>query len=79
MPAFAGAVTSSRSSPTDLAGADVLRGRIATAVADQCSTPDGRPLSIRLGAAELEAGMSPEELVDRADLDLLEAKGRVEA
>jgi diguanylate cyclase (GGDEF)-like protein len=64
---------------SDLAGADILRGRVMTAVADQCTTPDGQPLSIRLGAAQLEPGMTPAELVDRADLDLLEAKGRVGA
>lgn len=63
----------------DLAGADVLRGRVGAAVADRCSTPDGEPLSIRLGAALLEPGMTPDELVARADLDLLDAKARVRA
>jgi diguanylate cyclase (GGDEF)-like protein len=61
---------------TDLAGADVLRGRIAQAVADDCAAPDGRPLSLRLGVAHLEPGMTPEVLLERADHDLLAAKQR---
>lgn len=41
-----------------------------------CSTPDGNPLTIRCGAAQLERGMDGRELLDRADLQLLAAKGQ---
>lgn len=61
---------------TELAGVDILRGRVAEAVRGRCSTPDGRPLSVSLGGAQLDPGMSPEELVDRADIDLLAAKAQ---
>lgn len=60
----------------DLAGADVLRRRIAEAVRDGCQTPDGKPLSVRFGAAQLEPGMRAQELWERADLDLLAAKAQ---
>jgi len=60
----------------DLAGADVLRGRIAEAVRDGCQTPDGKPLNVRFGAAQLEPGMRAQELWERADLDLLAAKAQ---
>ena len=59
---------------TDVAGADALRGRLNEAVADGWSTPDGRPLSICLGAAQLEPDMTPDTLVVCADLNLLAAK-----
>jgi diguanylate cyclase (GGDEF)-like protein len=58
----------------DETGADVLRMRVADAVGQRCSTPDGRSLSVRLGAAQLREEITGEELVARADLDLIAAK-----
>jgi diguanylate cyclase (GGDEF)-like protein len=61
---------------TDLGGADVLRGRVVEAVGEACTTPHGRPLSLRLGAAELGPGMDADELMTQADIDLLAAKSQ---
>ncbi len=60
---------------TDAAGAAPLCARISEAVSESCSAPDGRPLSVRHGAAELREGASVDELVTEADLDLIAAKG----
>jgi diguanylate cyclase (GGDEF)-like protein len=48
--------------------------RIQSTVAEHCSLHDGSALTLRFGAAELEAGQSPEDLVAAADAALLEAK-----
>ncbi|MGI8592908.1 MAG: GGDEF domain-containing protein [Solirubrobacteraceae bacterium] len=59
---------------TDAAGAWPLCARVTNAVSERCSAPDGRPLSVRLGAAELRDGISVDELVTEADLELIVAK-----
>lgn len=64
---------------TELAGAEALSSRVADAVRAECATPDGGPLSIRLGAAQLEPGMNGHELLERADLALLTGKGSATA
>ncbi len=52
------------------AGADRLGQRLREFVAVACKRPDGESLLVRYGAAQLESGMSAEELVARADLSL---------
>jgi diguanylate cyclase (GGDEF)-like protein len=59
---------------TDAAGAEPLRARVTEAVSERCFAPDGRPLSVRLGAAALRDGISVDELVTEADLELIAAK-----
>jgi len=59
---------------TDAVGAEPLCARVGDAVSERCFAPDGRPLSVRLGAAELREGISVGELVTEADLDLIAAK-----
>jgi diguanylate cyclase (GGDEF)-like protein len=49
--------------------------RVQATVAEHSYLDDGSPLSVRFGAAELEAGQSAEDLVAAADAALLEAKG----
>jgi diguanylate cyclase (GGDEF)-like protein len=61
----------------DLAGAGVMRERLAQAISGRCRTPDGGSVSVCLGIAQLDQGMTAEDLVDRADLDLLSAKAMV--
>jgi diguanylate cyclase (GGDEF)-like protein len=61
----------------DIGGAGVMRERLGKAIAGRCQTPDGRPVGVSLGVAQLDATMSAEDLVDRADLDLLAAKAVV--
>lgn len=51
-------------------GADMLGERLRNFVSVACKRPDGEPLLIRYGTAQLEGGMSAEELVARADLSL---------
>jgi diguanylate cyclase (GGDEF)-like protein len=48
--------------------------RIAAPVEDSCSRPDGLPLTISFGVAELDGESSADELVGRADLALLSRK-----
>ncbi len=43
-------------------------------MAETCETPDGRPLGLTFGAAELEPGATAEDLLAAADLALLERK-----
>ena len=61
----------------DIGGAGVMRERLGKAIAGRCQTPDGHPVGVSLGVAQLDATMSAEDLVDRADLDLLSAKAVV--
>jgi len=49
--------------------------RVQATVAEHSYLDDGSPLSLRFGAAELEAGQSAYDLVAAADAALLEAKG----
>jgi len=51
-------------------GAEHLAERMRNFVAVRCRRPDGEPLLVRFGTAELEGDMSPTELVARADLAL---------
>jgi diguanylate cyclase (GGDEF)-like protein len=58
---------------TGLAAAREAATRAATAVQAQRG-PDGAPLSVSIGAAELRGGMSTDEVFAAADADLLAAK-----
>jgi diguanylate cyclase (GGDEF)-like protein len=58
----------------DLAEAQDVGRRIAAAVAERCSTPDGDPVGITLGAAEHAVGQSGSRLLAIADAALLAAK-----
>jgi diguanylate cyclase (GGDEF)-like protein len=60
----------------DLAITDEVAARVSKSVAASCKRPDGRPVEITVGTAELAEGESGEALIARADGLLLEAKGR---
>jgi diguanylate cyclase (GGDEF)-like protein len=59
---------------TDRAGADRLLARMAETVAQTCEAPDGHAVALTVGAATLEPGQSPEDLLAAADVSLLEQK-----
>lgn len=50
--------------------------RIRETVALSCRTPDGRPVRVTVGAAQLGPGQSGDELIARADAELLSGKQR---
>jgi diguanylate cyclase (GGDEF)-like protein len=54
--------------------ADEVLTRLADNVRESCAEPDGRPLEISWGTAELAAGASPEDVLAAADVALLEHK-----
>jgi diguanylate cyclase (GGDEF)-like protein len=58
----------------DLAEAEEVGARVAAAIADRCTTPDGTPITISLGAAEHTVGQSGNRLLAIADAALLAAK-----
>ena len=63
-----------------LPGADIetareVAERVSATVRATCTRPDGRPVRITVGLAELQEGESGEELVARADAELLGRKG----
>jgi diguanylate cyclase (GGDEF)-like protein len=62
-------------SGTDREGAQTLAMRLAVAVAN-CRRPDGEPILVRAGAAELRDGMDAAELVETADMALVTEKSR---
>ena len=55
-------------------GADGAVARIAAAISDRCATPDGRPISICWGIAELSRAVGPDDLLPQADLALMANK-----
>jgi diguanylate cyclase (GGDEF)-like protein len=61
---------------TDSEGALTLGDRIAELVGEACQRPDGDPIVIRCGVAELDGQMSASELMELADISLLGAKTR---
>jgi diguanylate cyclase (GGDEF)-like protein len=60
----------------DLATAREVSERVAAAVAAACTGPDGQPVRITVGIAELDAAETGEQMVVRADADLLDGKNR---
>jgi diguanylate cyclase (GGDEF)-like protein len=58
----------------DREAAGRVLGRMAASVGRACEAPDGRPVELTWGAAQLEPGGSAEELLAAADLALLERK-----
>jgi diguanylate cyclase (GGDEF)-like protein len=59
---------------TDARGAEDVAARIRRAVEQSCSRPDGSPISITSGWAELHENMTGQELLAAADLALRERK-----
>lgn len=53
-----------------------IRARVRETVALSCRTPDGRPVRVTVGAAQLGSGETGETLLARADAALLESKAR---
>jgi diguanylate cyclase (GGDEF)-like protein len=53
-----------------------VAARVAAAVASTCMRPDGRPVQITVGTAELGDSETGEQLVARADTQLLGGKNR---
>jgi diguanylate cyclase (GGDEF)-like protein len=60
----------------DLEEALEAAGRVASTVALSCRTPDGRPLRITVGAAEVAEGETGMDAFVRADAELLATKTR---
>jgi diguanylate cyclase (GGDEF)-like protein len=58
------------------AEADLIAERVAHTVAVGVSGPDGEPLRITIGVAELREGETGAEMTARADAELLRAKNR---
>ncbi|MEA2169988.1 MAG: hypothetical protein QOF76_3288 [Solirubrobacteraceae bacterium] len=58
----------------DLSEAIEIADRVRATVAEACRTPDGHPLRITVGAAELGPGDSGESALERADAELLARK-----
>jgi diguanylate cyclase (GGDEF)-like protein len=56
--------------------AAALAGRVEAAVSDTCRGPDGRPLSVVCGHAEIDGTATPAEAVAAADAVLLSLKRR---
>jgi diguanylate cyclase (GGDEF)-like protein len=59
---------------TGFEGAELALTRIASGVSGSCTTPEGRPVTVSWGVAEVAAGMGPRELLDQADLTLMVRK-----
>jgi diguanylate cyclase (GGDEF)-like protein len=59
---------------TPSGGASDLGERLEHIISEVCSRPDGTPLCVTTGHAELHAGMTGEELLAAADLALRERK-----
>lgn len=60
----------------DLDGAREIASRVQSTVALSCRTPEGRPLRITVGAAQLEPHETGADVLNRADALLLETKAR---
>lgn len=60
----------------DRAAAAAVAQRLRGVVARGCSRPDGQPLALGVGVAQLEDGMSTEELLVAADRQLFDYKAR---
>ncbi|HMC07495.1 MAG TPA: GGDEF domain-containing protein [Solirubrobacterales bacterium] len=58
----------------DAEGADSAVARIAAAVSERCTAPDGTPISVCWGIAELSAAVGPDDLLPQADLALMANK-----
>ena len=53
-----------------------ISDRVRETVALSCRTPDGRPVRVTVGAAQLGSGETGEDLLARADAALLDGKAR---
>jgi diguanylate cyclase (GGDEF)-like protein len=63
---------------TDIAGAEAASGLLAQSVRRSCADFDGTALTVSVGMAEIAAGMSVQELIARADMELMGRKRRPE-
>jgi diguanylate cyclase (GGDEF)-like protein len=61
------------------ASAEAVSQRLTEAVEDTCTAPDGEPIRLECGTAELEPGMDVAALMRVADLALLDRKAASEA
>ena len=61
---------------TDAEGAQRLAGRLGESVRRSCQRPDGEPVVICHGVAELRDDSNPSELVEMADIALASSKRR---
>ena len=61
----------------DLAGAQHVADRLLLALAQTSRGPDGEPLQISVGVAELSEGMGVDDLVGAADLALMTRKAKI--
>jgi diguanylate cyclase (GGDEF)-like protein len=59
---------------SDAEAADEVLRRMAENVRQTCKAPDGRPVELTWGAAEIPVGSSAEDALARADVALLERK-----
>jgi diguanylate cyclase (GGDEF)-like protein len=60
---------------TGIADAERAAIRVVEALREHCRRPDGEPMSITVGCAQLAESESGEELISRADAALFHAKG----
>lgn len=60
---------------TGIVHAERAAVRVVDALREHCRRPDGEPMAITVGCAELRSGESGEELLSRADAALFDAKG----
>jgi diguanylate cyclase (GGDEF)-like protein len=63
---------------TPASGADQLTERLRNLVNVRCKRPDGEPVQVRFGSAELTEGMTATELVEQADLALLASRAQAQ-
>ena len=64
---------------TDHAGAEDLAARLKLTVQSTCLKPDGSPLTVTTGTAEVDPNMDADEFLGTADLALMGAKARIKA
>jgi diguanylate cyclase (GGDEF)-like protein len=63
---------------TDAEGAEQLGDRLAETVSATCVRPEGEPVAVRVGVAELREDSDAQELLDSAGLALHAARARTE-
>lgn len=61
---------------SDAAAAEMVARRVRETVATRCRRPDGRPISLAVGVAELASGMTTDEVLAAADKALFCQKQR---
>jgi GGDEF domain-containing protein len=64
---------------TDRGGAELVGRRLAASVSELCRKPDGEPITLSFGSAELLEDLDGRDLVAAADLALLILRDRTAA